>query len=103
AGAADAVALFCRSARQALGRLVAVLGGLDALVFTGGIGEHAPPIRERIVAGLDVFGLTLDRDANAAGRDTISSAGSRAAIRVLASDEDRILARHAGRLIFEKR
>jgi len=98
-GAADAVALFCRSAKQAIGRLVAVLGGLDILVFTGGIGEHAPRVRERIVSGLECFGLSLDQAANESSRTTISVAGAGATIRVIASDEDAVLARHAMRLL----
>ncbi len=93
------MALFCRAAKQAIGRLVAVLGGLDVLVFTGGIGEHAPRIRERIASGLQCFGLSLDEGANESSRTTISLAGSGATIRVIASDEDAVLARHAARLL----
>jgi acetate kinase len=77
--AADAIALFCYTARKHLGALTAVLGGLDTLVFTGGIGEHAAPIRERICADLPFL------DA--------------AAIRVMKTDEDRMLARHARRVL----
>lgn len=77
--AADAIALFCYTARKHLGALTAVLGGLDTLVFTGGIGEHTAPIRERICADLPFL------DA--------------AAIRVMKTDEDRMLARHARRVL----
>jgi acetate kinase len=77
--AADAVALFCHVARKHLGALTAVLGGVDMLVFTGGIGEHAAPIRERICDGLDFL--------------------ARADVRVMKTDEDRMLARHAARLL----
>jgi acetate kinase len=77
--AADAIALFCYTARKHLGALTAVLGGLDTLVFTGGIGEHAAPIRERICADLPFL------DA--------------AAVRVMKTDEDRMLARHARRVL----
>ena len=91
----------CYSARQALGRLVAVLEGLDALVFTGGIGEHAAPVRERICAGLACLGLHLDPARNARHEDVISSDGSPAVIRVIATDEDQMLARHAADVIRE--
>ncbi len=77
--AADAIALFCYTARKHLGALTAVLGGLDTLVFTGGIGEHAAPIRERICADLPFL--------------------EAAAVRVMKTDEDRMLARHARRVL----
>jgi acetate kinase len=93
--AADAIALFCYSARKALGGLVAVLGGLDTLVFTGGIGEHAASIRERIVSGLGGFGISIDRTRNDAPAPVISPEGSPVVVRVVPSDEDRVLARHA--------
>src|SRR5215217_6936209 len=64
--AAEAVALFCYQAKKFLGALAAALGGLDALVFTGGIGEHSAPVRERICEGLGFLGIRLDADRNAA-------------------------------------
>jgi acetate kinase len=97
--ARDAVALFCYSARKHLGALVAVLGGLDTLIFTGGIGEHAAVVRDRICAGLDVFGITLDPDRNQAHAAVISRDETRATVRVMATDEDLMLARHAQHLL----
>ena len=97
--AADAVALFCYVARKSLGGLVAVLGGLDTLVFTAGIGEHAAQVRERICAGLECFGVELDPARNARHAPIISRDGSRAVVRVMTTDEDRMIARHVARLI----
>lgn len=99
AGAADAIALFCHLARKALGGLVAVLGGIDALVFTGGIGEHAPTIRQRICRGLESFGIAIDDTRNGQNEDVVSAVGSRVTVRVIATDEDRMLARHAYALL----
>jgi acetate kinase len=97
--AADAIALFCHSARKHLGALAAVLGGLDTLIFTGGIGEHAAPVRERICAGLAFLGVALDPDRNRADDAVISREGAAATVRVMKTDEDRMLARHAARLL----
>ena len=97
--ARDAVALFCYSVKKAIGSLVAVLGGLDTLVFTAGIGEHAPAIRQRICSGLKVFGIELDDMRNLQDASIISSPGSAATVRVIATDEDRVLARHARHLL----
>jgi acetate kinase len=92
--AAEALALFCYQARKFVGALAAVLGGLDTLVFTGGIGEHAAPVRERIGAGLEFLGVELDAARNAAGAPIISREGSRVVVRVMQTDEDRMIARH---------
>jgi acetate kinase len=97
--AADAVALFCYTVRKALGALVAVLGGLDTLVFTGGIGEHAAEVRQRITAGLDALGIRLDPRRNEAHDPVVSAGDSRVVVRIMTSDEDRMLARHAARLL----
>lgn len=99
--AAEAVDLFCYQARKFLGALVAVLGGLDTLVFTGGIGEHAASVRERICAGFVYLGLALDRHRNAAHAPIISREGSRAMVRVMKTDEDLMIARHTARLLSE--
>lgn len=93
--AAEAIALFCHAARKALGGLMATLGVLDTLVFTGGIGEHAPTVRQRICGGLAAFGLILAPDANRANGPVISAQASPVTVRVIATDEDRMLARHA--------
>lgn len=98
--AAEAVALFCYQARKFLGALVAVLGGLDTLVFTGGIGEHAAPIRWRICAGLEFLGVHLDEQKNAAHAAVISREGSPATVRVIPTDEDGTIALHTARLVW---
>jgi acetate kinase len=99
--AREAVALFCYTARKALGALVAALGGLDTIVFTGGIGEHAAEIRTGILAGLDDLGIHLDPSRNRADDAVISPDGARVTVRVVRSDEDRMLARHTSALLRE--
>jgi acetate kinase len=96
--AAEAVALFCHQARKYLGACVATLGGLDVLVFTAGIGEHAAPVRERICAGLGFLGLELDPARNAEHGAVISSDRSRVTVRVIATNEELMVARHTSRL-----
>jgi acetate kinase len=97
--AADAIELFCYQARKFLGALAAVLGGLDTLVFTAGIGEHAAPVRQRICAGLGYLGVELDPDRNAAHASIISRSGGSAVVRVMKTDEDLMIARHTHRVI----
>jgi acetate kinase len=97
--AADAVAVFCYQIRKFLGAYVAVLRGLDTLVFTGGIGENAAEIRARICASLDCFGIELDADANAAGEPIISRAGAPVTVHVVHTDEESVIARHTARVI----
>lgn len=99
ARAADAVALFSYQARKFMGGLMAVLGGLDILVFTGGIGEHAAPIRERICDGLATFGIHLDPARNREHAALISSDGSPVNVRVLPTDEEAMIIRHTARLL----
>jgi acetate kinase len=97
--AALAVGAFCYHARKAVGALTAVLGGLDALVFTGGVGEHAPEIREEICRGLEYLGIALDGARNARGDAIISSGASSCIVHVVATDEERMIARHTRRLL----
>jgi acetate kinase len=97
--ATEAVALFCYQAKKFLGALAAALGGLDALVFTGGIGEHAAPVRERVCEGLEFLGIRLDTDRNAAHSPLISSDDAGVTVRVVPTDEDLMVARHTRRLI----
>jgi acetate kinase len=99
ARAAEAVELFCYQARKHIGSLATVLGGLDTLVFTGGIGEHAASIRLRICDNLEHLGVELDRSANDAGAALVSSPRGRVAVRVLATDEDLMIARHTRELL----
>lgn len=90
--AADAVALFCYQARKWIGAFAAALGGLDQLIFSGGIGEHAAPVREEICAGLEFLGLGIDATRNAANASVISSSASRVTIRVIPTNEEIVIA-----------
>ena len=92
--AGDAVELFCYRARKYIGAYAAALEGLDALVFTGGIGEHAPRIRERICSGLEFLGIRVDSSRNEANAPLISTSDSRVNVRVIQTDEDRMIVRH---------
>ncbi len=89
-----AVDLFVYRIGRELGSLAAALGGLDALVFTGGIGEHAVPIRERVCKAAAWLGVELDPLANAAGGPRISTAGSRISVWVIPTNEELMIARH---------
>jgi acetate kinase len=95
APAREAVELFCWIARRHVGALAATLGGVDALVFTGGIGEHAAPVRAGICAGLEHLGVVVDPSANDRHAPIVSTADSRCVVRVVPTDEDRMIARHA--------
>lgn len=86
-----AVDLFCHLARKAVGAMAAALGGIDALIFTGGIGEHAPEVRARICAGLGHLGVQLDGDLNARSQPLLST--GRCSVRVVRADEERAIAR----------
>jgi acetate kinase len=97
--AATAVTLFCYQARKYLGALAAALGGVETLVFTGGIGERAVVVRQRICAELDFLGVRVDTARNVANAAIISVEGGPVTIRVMQSDEDRMIARHTHRLI----
>src|ERR1051326_3495143 len=97
--AADAVAVFCYLARKSVGALVAALGGLDTLIFTAGIGEHAAPVRERICEGLEFLGLELDVERNARHAPIVSRDGSRVVVRVMQTEEDLMIARHVRHLL----
>jgi len=98
--AREAVDLFCYQARKFVGALAAALGGLDILVFTGGIGENAPEVRRRICAGLEFLGIRLDHERNRRGRDVISAREAAVTVRVVPTDEERMIARHV-RVILE--
>jgi acetate kinase len=94
-----AVDLFVYRIGRELGSLAAALGGLDALVFTGGIGEHAVVIRERVCRDAGWLGIELDPAANSAGGPRISTAGSRTPAWTIPTNEELMIARHTRRLI----
>ncbi len=93
--AEEAVAVFVHRAVREIGALVAVLGGLDHLVFTGGIGEHASPVRERICGQLEWLGVDIDRDANGAHAEQVQSDRSRVGVWIIPTDEEQMIARHS--------
>jgi acetate kinase len=97
--AADAVAVFCYQVRRFLGAYVAALGGLDTLVFTGGIGEHAPAIRARICDRLGCFGIQVDPVRNDANAAVISSAGAPVTVHVIHTNEELMIAHHTARAL----
>ena len=92
--AAEAVDLFCYRIARELGSLAAAAGGLDALIFTGGIGEHAAEVRERVVAQSGWLGLKLNQDANSCSASRIDAEDSRVAIAVVPTNEERMIARY---------
>jgi acetate kinase len=91
--AAEAVALFCYQAKKWIGSFAAALGGLDTLVFAGGIGENAPHVRERICDGLGFLGVELHPERNESSAPLISADGGRVAVRVIPTDEEMMIAR----------
>ena len=95
----DAVEVFCYQARKWVGALAAALGGLDALVFSGGIGENAPEVRSGVCDGLAFLGVRLDPAANAANSPVISAAGGPVSVRVIPTDEELMIARTVSRLL----
>jgi acetate kinase len=97
--AALAIEMFAYQAKKTIGALGAALGGLDTLVFTGGIGEHAAPVRELIVAGLEGLGVRIDAEKNRRGADVISPDDGRSVVRVVPTDEERMIARHTARAL----
>jgi acetate kinase len=97
--AAEALALFCYQAKKWVGSFAAVLGGLDTLVFTGGIGENAAPIRKRICDGLNFLGIDIDGAANDRHADRISSRAASVAVRVIRTDEESVIAAASIRLL----
>jgi len=99
ARAAEALALFCYQAKKWIGAYAAALGGVGTLVFAGGIGEHAPLIRERICEGLGFLGIELHPNRNAANAPLISTDAGRVTVRVIRTDEELMIARSVTRLL----
>jgi acetate kinase len=97
--AADALALFCYQAKKWIGAYAAALGGLDTLVFAGGIGENAPVIRARICEGLGFLGITVEKNRNAKTAPVISRPGGRVVVRVMRTDEELMIARATCRVL----
>lgn len=97
--AAEAVALFCYQAKKWIGAFAAALGGLDTLVFAGGIGENAPTVRARICEGLAFLGIEVNEKPNAGNAAVISADNSRVTLRVIRTDEELMIARSVCRVL----
>ena len=91
--AAEAVALFCYQVKKWIGAFAAALGGLDTLVFAGGIGENAPVVRARICDGLGFLGIEIDEKQNMTSDPIISTQAGRVAVRVIHTDEEWMIAK----------
>jgi acetate kinase len=92
--AREAVDMFCYRAKMALGSHAAVMGGVDTLVFSGGIGEHAAEIRSRICEGLGFLGIAVELSRNVVSSPVISPDGSAVTVRVIATNEELMIVRH---------
>jgi acetate kinase len=101
--AAQAIAIFCRSIAKTVASYAAVLGGLDCLVFTGGIGEHSALVREQVCRQLAFLGIALDAEANQRHAATISQQTSPIAspitVQIIPADEDGRIAHHVSNLL----
>jgi acetate kinase len=97
--AAEAVALFCYQAKKWIGAYAAALGGLDTLVFAGGIGENAPIVRARICEGLNFLGIELNESRNKETAGIVSTDASRVVVRVIRTDEEMMIARSVSRVL----
>ena len=99
ARSADALALFCYQAKKWIGSFAAALGGLDTLIFAGGIGENAPIIRARICEGLNFLGVDLNKSRNAKNAPLISSDAGQVTVRVIRTDEELMITRSVIRVL----
>lgn len=90
---------FAYQLKKRIGSFAAALGGLDTLVFAGGIGKNAPPVRARICDGLEFLGIELEEKRNAANEGVISAAVSRVTVRVIRTDEERMIAKTVCRVL----
>jgi acetate kinase len=97
--AAEAVALFCYQVKKWIGAFAAALGGLDTLVFAGGIGENSPAVRARVCDGLGFLGMEIEEKRNAANECVISAPASRVSIRIIRTDEELMIAKTVCRLL----
>jgi acetate kinase len=97
--AAEAIALFCYQVKKWIGAFAAALGGLDTLIFAGGIGENAPQVRARICEGLGFLGIDLEEAQNSANASLISPKAGRVAVRVMRTDEESMIARTVCRVL----
>jgi acetate kinase len=92
--AAEAVALFCYQAKKWIGAFTVALGGLDTLVFSGGIGENSPAVRSRICEGLGFLGIELEEKRNIANAPVISKENGKVVVHVIHTEEELMIARN---------
>jgi len=97
--AAETVALFCYQVKKWIGAFTAALGGIDTLIFAGGIGENASTVRARICEGLEFLGIELEEKKNAKNEGVISANASRVAVRVIHTDEEIMIAKTVCRVL----
>ena len=97
--AEEAIDVFCHRVKQFMGAYAAILGGLDLIVFTGGIGEHSPEIRAQICAGLEFLGVEIDESRNQSSSETISTESGKVRVAVMRTDEEAMIARHVRRVL----
>ena len=97
--AADAIAIFCYQIKKWIGAFAATLGGLDTLIFAGGIGENIPTIRARICADLEFLGIELDGRRNQHSEHVISADAARVRVRVMRTNEELVIARSVCRIL----
>lgn len=92
--AEQAIKMYCYQAKKQIGALAATMGGVDLLVFTGGIGENDPPVRKQICTGLDFLGIELNEDSNDRSDEIISELRSNTIVYVIPANEELIIAGH---------
>ncbi len=97
--AREAVEIFCRQAKKFIGAYAAAMGGLDTLVFSGGIGEHAAQVRAEICAGMEFLGIGIDENSNERNSAEISKPNGRVVVRVIPTDEERVMAEIVWRML----
>jgi len=97
--AAEAIAVFCYQVKKSIGACAAAMGGLDTLVFAGGIGEQAPVVRARICSGLEFLGIEIDKPSNSANADVISTTSGAVTVRVMHTNEELVIARSVCELL----
>jgi acetate kinase len=96
--AKEAIAVYCYQIKKYIGAYAAVLGGVDTIVFSGGVGEHAPEIRTQVLAGLEFLGVAIDEERNRMNGKIISPPGARVTVRVISTDEEIVIAKTVRRL-----
>ncbi len=97
--AKDAIELFCYQTKKWIGSFTTVLGGLDTLVFSGGIGEHLPQVRSKICDNLEFLGIELDEIKNSCNEDIISTEFGKVNVRVIKTNEELIIAKLVSELL----